>query len=58
MVLKSDVLHRHSSLDEEKLKQVLFNQMEEEERDLVLEAFTLLKERAKDVGMIRSLFLQ
>ncbi|WP_371068865.1 MarR family winged helix-turn-helix transcriptional regulator [Sediminibacillus sp. JSM 1682029] len=47
--LGSDVLHRHSSLDDEKLKQVLFDQMSEEERKLILEAFTLLKERAKDV---------
>lgn len=47
--LGNDVLHRHSSLDEEKLKYVLFNQMETEEREQVLEAFTLLKERAKDV---------
>ncbi|MBV7509715.1 MarR family transcriptional regulator [Bacillus sp. sid0103] len=47
--LGNDVLHRHSSLDEEKLKQVLFEQMSDEERKLILEAFTLLKERAKDV---------
>jgi MarR family transcriptional regulator, organic hydroperoxide resistance regulator len=47
--LGSDVLHRHSSLDEEKLKQVLFRQMSDEERKLILEAFTLLKERSKDV---------
>lgn len=45
----SDVLHRHSSLDEEKLQQVLFKQMSAEERERILEAFTLLKERAKDV---------
>ena len=44
-----NVLHRHSSLDEEKLKQILFEQMSDEERKLILEAFTLLKERAKDV---------
>lgn len=44
-----DVLHRHSSLDEEKLKQVLFERMSDEERKRILEAFTLLKERAKDV---------
>ncbi|MBT2638601.1 MarR family transcriptional regulator [Bacillus sp. ISL-39] len=44
-----DVLHRHSSLDEEKLKQILFDQMSDEERKLILEAFILLKERAKDV---------
>jgi DNA-binding MarR family transcriptional regulator len=47
--LGSDVLHRHSSLDEEKLKKVLFKQMSAEERELILEAFTLLQERAKDV---------
>jgi DNA-binding MarR family transcriptional regulator len=47
--LGSNVLYRHSSLDEEKLKQVLFEQMRDEERKLILEAFTLLKERAKDV---------
>ncbi len=47
--LGSDVLHRHSSLDDEKLKQVLFEQMSDKERKLILEAFTLLKERAKDV---------
>ena len=44
-----NVLHRHSSLDEEKLKQILFEQMSDEERKLILEAFILLKERAKDV---------
>ncbi|WP_282172356.1 MarR family winged helix-turn-helix transcriptional regulator [Cytobacillus firmus] len=47
--LGSDVLHRHSSLDEEKLQKVLFKQMSAEERESILEAFTLLKERAKDV---------
>jgi MarR family transcriptional regulator, organic hydroperoxide resistance regulator len=47
--LGSDVLHRHSSLDEEKLKQLLFEKMSNEERDLILEAFNLLKERAEDV---------
>jgi DNA-binding MarR family transcriptional regulator len=47
--LGTDVLHRHSSLDEEKLKQILFEQMSDEERNLILEAFTLFKERAKDV---------
>ncbi|MDN4523311.1 MarR family winged helix-turn-helix transcriptional regulator [Fictibacillus fluitans] len=45
----SDVLHRHSNLDEEKLKEILFEQMSDEERKLILEAFTLLWERAKDV---------
>ncbi|WP_026585051.1 MarR family winged helix-turn-helix transcriptional regulator [Bacillus sp. J33] len=44
-----EVLHRHSSLDEEKLKQVLFERMSYEERQRIIEAFTLLKERAKDV---------
>ncbi|MFF2499866.1 MarR family winged helix-turn-helix transcriptional regulator [Peribacillus sp. NPDC058075] len=47
--LGGDVLHRHSSLDEEKLKQLLFEKMSNEERKLILEAFTLLKERAEDV---------
>lgn len=47
--LGSDVLHRHSSLDEEKLKEVLFEKMSVEERKIIIEAFTLLKERAKDV---------
>lgn len=47
--LGSDVLHRHSSLDEEKLKQLLFEKMSNEERNLILEAFNLLKERAEDV---------
>ncbi|XXM72341.1 MarR family winged helix-turn-helix transcriptional regulator [Lysinibacillus sphaericus] len=47
--LGRDVLHRHSSLDEEKLTQVLFDQMSEKEREMILAAFTLLKERAKDV---------
>ncbi|MES1039718.1 MarR family winged helix-turn-helix transcriptional regulator [Peribacillus simplex] len=47
--LGGDVLHRHSSLDEEKLKQLLFEKMSKEERKLILEAFTLLKERAEDV---------
>ncbi|EWG12892.1 MarR family winged helix-turn-helix transcriptional regulator [Cytobacillus firmus] len=44
-----DVLYRHSSLDEDKLRQVLFERMSDEERQRILEAFTLLKERAKDV---------
>jgi DNA-binding MarR family transcriptional regulator len=47
--LGSDILHRHSSLDEEKLKKLLFEKMSNEERNLILEAFNLLKERAKDV---------
>jgi MarR family transcriptional regulator, organic hydroperoxide resistance regulator len=44
-----DVLHRHSSLDEKKLKHILLEQMSDEERKLILEAFTLLRERANDV---------
>lgn len=47
--LGNDVLHRHSSLDEEKLKQVLFERMNDDERQYILEAFSLLKEKAKDV---------
>jgi DNA-binding MarR family transcriptional regulator len=43
------VLHRHSSLDEEKLEHLLFEKMTEEERQSILDAFTLLKERAEDV---------
>ncbi|WP_409271897.1 MarR family winged helix-turn-helix transcriptional regulator [Neobacillus sp. SCS-31] len=43
------VLHRHSSLDEEKLKHILFENMSREERQLILEAFSLLKERSADV---------
>ncbi|CEG26190.1 MarR family winged helix-turn-helix transcriptional regulator [Bacillus sp. B-jedd] len=45
----TEILHRHSSLDEEKLKHLLFEQMNLEERKLILEAFSLLRERAADV---------
>ncbi|WP_438421669.1 MarR family winged helix-turn-helix transcriptional regulator [Bacillus siamensis] len=47
--LGADVLYRHSGLDEEKLKQLLFDNMNNEERTLVLKAFSLMKERAEDV---------
>ncbi|KAB2333961.1 MarR family winged helix-turn-helix transcriptional regulator [Bacillus mesophilum] len=47
--LGTEVLQRHSSLDEEKLKRVLIEKMSDEEREYILKAFTLLKERAKDV---------
>ncbi|MFP3671572.1 MarR family transcriptional regulator [Bacillus sp. SIMBA_031] len=47
--LGADVLYRHSGLDEEKLKQLLFDSMNNEERTLVLKAFSLMKERAEDV---------
>ncbi len=47
--LGADVLYRHSGLDEEKLKQLLFDSMNHEERTLVLKAFSLMKERAEDV---------
>ncbi|AZN42485.1 MarR family winged helix-turn-helix transcriptional regulator [Paenibacillus albus] len=45
----SDVLHRHSSLDEDKLNHILFEQMTDVERQFILDAFTLLKEKAIDV---------
>ncbi|OAJ76079.1 MarR family transcriptional regulator [Brevibacillus sp. SKDU10] len=45
----NEVLHRHSSLDEEKLEHLLFEKMTAEERQFVLDAFTLIKERAEDV---------
>ncbi|CAH2714562.1 hypothetical protein BACCIP111895_01734 [Neobacillus rhizosphaerae] len=45
----TSVLHRHSSLDEEKLEHLLFEKMTDEERQSILDAFTLLKERAEDV---------
>ncbi|GGH73168.1 DNA-binding MarR family transcriptional regulator [Pullulanibacillus pueri] len=48
--LGSDVLHRHSSLDEEKLKRLLFEKMSDEERQLIFTAFALMQERAKTVG--------
>ncbi|KXZ13428.1 MarR family transcriptional regulator [Bacillus nakamurai] len=47
--LGKEVLHRHSSLDEDKLKHLLFEKMSDEERQFILEALTLMKERAKDV---------
>jgi MarR family transcriptional regulator, organic hydroperoxide resistance regulator len=40
-----EVLHRHSSLDEEKLMSILHT-MTEEERKSLMDAFTLLKERS------------
>lgn len=45
----NDILHRHSSLDEEKLRHLLFEKMTKEERQAILDAFALLKERADDV---------
>ncbi|QWI73154.1 MarR family transcriptional regulator (plasmid) [Bacillus mycoides] len=47
--LGDEVLHRHSSLDEEKLKYILFEKMTYEERQSIVDAFTLLKERAENV---------
>ncbi|KPV57472.1 MarR family transcriptional regulator [Paenibacillus sp. A3] len=44
----NEVLHRHSSLDEEKLE-LLFAEMTEAERQAILGAFTLLKEKAEHV---------
>lgn len=44
----NEVLHRHSSLDEEKLE-LLFAEMTEAERQSILGAFTLLKEKAEHV---------
>ncbi|GLI10530.1 MarR family transcriptional regulator [Paenibacillus tyrfis] len=44
----NEVLHRHSSLDEEKLE-LLFAEMTEAERQSVIDAFTLLKEKAEHV---------
>ncbi|MEH7356779.1 MarR family winged helix-turn-helix transcriptional regulator [Neobacillus drentensis] len=41
-----EVLHRNSSLDEEKLNQIL-NEMTENEKKIVEQAFQLLSERAK-----------
>ncbi|WP_416202870.1 MarR family winged helix-turn-helix transcriptional regulator [Fictibacillus phosphorivorans] len=40
------VLHENSSLDEQKLNHI-FSQMEEDELELIFEAFKLLSERAK-----------
>lgn len=44
----NEVLHRHSSLDEEKLE-LLFAEMTEAERQSIIDAFTLLKEKAEHV---------
>ena len=44
--LGNAVLHRHTSLDEEKLHSLLFKYMNEQERKQILDAFTLMKERA------------
>ncbi|WP_419878253.1 MarR family winged helix-turn-helix transcriptional regulator [Brevibacillus centrosporus] len=44
-----EILHRHSSLDEEKLEHLLSEKMTEAERQSILAAFALLKERAHDV---------
>ena len=41
-----DVLHRNTSLDEEKLEQVM-NQLKDNEKELVEQAFKILSERAK-----------
>ena len=41
-----DVLHRNTSLDEEKLEQIL-NQLEDNEKEVVEQAFKILSERAK-----------
>lgn len=41
-----DVLHRNTSLDEEKLEQVM-SQLADEEREIIEYAFKLLSERAK-----------
>lgn len=49
--LGNTVLHRHSSLDDEKLNQLLFEKMSNEERELILKAFSLMKERAMDVEL-------
>ncbi|MED3651742.1 MULTISPECIES: MarR family winged helix-turn-helix transcriptional regulator [Heyndrickxia] len=49
--LGNAVLHRHSSLDDEKLNQLLFEKMSNEERELILKAFSLMKERAMDVEL-------
>ncbi|PLR78633.1 MarR family transcriptional regulator [Bacillus sp. V3-13] len=48
--LGGEVLHRHSSLDEEKLKKLLFEMMSNDERRKILEAFALMKERATNVS--------
>lgn len=41
-----DVLHRNTSLDEEKLEQVM-NQLGDKEKEIVKQAFKILSERAK-----------
>lgn len=47
--LGRDVLLQNSSLNEEKLQQLLFEQMTEQERESVIKAFNLMKERAQNV---------
>ncbi|MFD9626586.1 MarR family winged helix-turn-helix transcriptional regulator [Peribacillus muralis] len=47
--LGGEVLHRHSSLNEEKLEHLLYEKMSSEERQLILDAFTLMRERVNDV---------
>jgi len=44
--LGKDVLHRNTSLDEEKLAQIM-NQLEDNEKEVVEQAFKILSERAK-----------
>lgn len=44
--LGEDVLHRNTSLDEEKLEQVM-NQLADKEKEIVEQAFKILSERAK-----------
>jgi MarR family transcriptional regulator, organic hydroperoxide resistance regulator len=44
--LGCEILHRHSNLDEGKLTDIL-NTMTEEERKSIIDAFTLLKEKAE-----------
>ncbi|QHJ71302.1 MarR family winged helix-turn-helix transcriptional regulator [Planococcus halotolerans] len=41
-----DVLHRNTSLDEEKLEQVM-NQLADKEKEIIEQAFKILSERAK-----------
>lgn len=47
--LGKEVLLQNSSLDEEKLHQLLFEHMTEQERETILKAFDLMKERAQNV---------
>ncbi|WP_267379453.1 MarR family winged helix-turn-helix transcriptional regulator [Bacillus sp. GM_Baccil_2] len=47
--LGDEVLHRHSSLDGEKLKYILFEKMTHEERQSIVDAFNLLRKRAENV---------